>query len=157
MVTPSLADSGTTPRHANGAGTAAQFDNPNGVAVFGTGDNLLIYVADYGNNCIREITPGGVVTTFAGGAAQFDSPSDVAVDSSGNVYVADMGNHRIRKITPGGGVTTIAGSGEAGYNPKDATGEAAQFHNPYGVAVDSSGNLYVADLNNNRIQKIEYK
>ena len=75
----------------------------------------------------------------------------MAVDSSGNVFVADTGNHRIREITPGGVVTTLAGSTE-GY--KDATGTAAQFDNPKGVAVDSSGNLYVADTGNDRIRRI---
>ena len=112
-------------------------------------------------------TPGksGVVSTLAGSriwgagyhdatgtAEQFRNPTGVAVDSSGNVYVADFKNHRIRKITSEGEVTTFAGSTE-GYH--DATGEAAQFNYPRGVAVDSSGNLYVADSSNHRIRKIE--
>jgi len=78
----------------------------------------------------------------------------VAVDSSGNLYVADTFNNRILEITPGGVVTTIAGSSQ-GY--LDATGTKAQFNGPSGVAVDSSGILYVADYNNHRIRKIEYK
>jgi len=105
------------------------------VAVFGTGDNLLIYVADYGNNCIREITPGGVVTTFAGGAAQFDSPSDVAVDSSGNVYVADKFNNRIRRLVVANDgtvtVTTLAGSGAQGQ--AEGPGATATFDGPRGA------------------------
>ena len=122
----------------------------------------FLYVADWANHCIRKITPEGKVTTLAGSgewgykdatdtAAQFYHPHGVAVDSSGNVYVAELHNHCIRKITPAGKVTTLAGSTQ-GY--QDATGTAAQFSFPTGVAVDSSGNLYVAEANNHRIRKI---
>ncbi|VDA99754.1 hypothetical protein S1OALGB6SA_827, partial [Olavius algarvensis spirochete endosymbiont] len=117
------------------------------------------YVADTNNHRIRKITPAGVATTLAGSTrgfadgagtkAWFDEPIGVAVDSSGNVYVADSYNHRIRKITPADRVvSTIAGSGTA--DSADGTGTAAKFHSPIGVAVDSSGNVYVADSNNHR-------
>ncbi len=144
----------------DGTGTASTFNNPNGVTVDSFGN---VYVADTSNNIIRKITPAGVVTTFAGSgtvgstdgtgtASSFYSPVGVAVDSTGNVYVAERYNHKIRKITPAGIVTTFAGSGIAG--SINDTGTAAFFNRPYGVTVDSTGNVYVADSVNNQIRKI---
>jgi len=101
---------------------------------------------------------GSGIANFANGTAntaQFDLPAGVAVDSSGNIYVADTNNHCIWKITSAGVVSTLAGSGDADF--ADGTGTAAQFNYPHGVAVDSSGNVYVADTGNQRIRKIEYK
>ena len=135
----------------NGTGTAAQFNSPYGVAVEASGN---IYVADAGNNRIRKITPAGVVSTLAGDGttAQFDTPTGVAVDDSGNVYVADLANNRIRKITSAGVVSTLAGDGNSAFN--DGPAASAQFNYPVGIAVDASGNIYVADQGNNRIRKI---
>ena len=163
-----LAGDGTAGDNDDNTGTSAQFNKPSGVAVDSSGN---VYVADRDNNKIRKIT-GNVVTTLAGTgvegfadgapltAAKFDKPSGVAVyQSSGKtyVYVADTDNHRIRKITIEsngnvGNVETLAGSGTAGDD--DGTGTAAQFDKPSGVAVDSSGNVYVADMDNNKIRKI---
>ena len=153
---------GSTAGHANGTGAAAQFDVPWGLAFDASGN---LYVADLSNHRIRKVTPAGVVSTIAGSGtagfadenigtnAQFDNPSAVAVDALGNVYVADYDNHRIRKVTPAGVVTTLAGSGTAGF-VDDNIGSDAQFNNPSAVAVDASGNVYVADANNNRIRKV---
>src|SRR5262249_1336889 len=85
--------------------------------------------------------------------ARFNSPADVAMDTAGNLYVADRNNHTIRKITPRGKVTTLAGLAGT-YGSADGTPTAPPFYSPAGVAVDNSGNVYVADLNNNTIRKI---
>jgi len=122
-----------------------------------------VYVAVSSNNQIRKITSSGIINVFVGdgepgfkdgtaSVAQFNYPCGVAVDSSGNVYVADSYNERIRKITPAGVVSTLAGSGEEGFI--DGSSSTAQFNTPCGVAVDSSGNVYVADSANHRIRKI---
>ena len=136
---------GSTSGYVDATGSSAKFWNLSGVAVDSSGN---VYVGDSSNNVIRKITPLGVVTTFATG---FNFPYHVAVDSSGNVYVADSANHLIRKITPLGVVSTLAGS-TSGY--ADGTGSSAKFSSPDGVAVDSSGNVYVGDTGNNVIRKI---
>jgi sugar lactone lactonase YvrE len=146
----------------DGVGSSARFSGPNKVAV---DSSNYVYVADEQNNTIRKISPAGSVSTLAGlagvagtnngtgNAARFDRPEGVAVDGSGNVFVADQNNHTIRKITPGAIVTTFAGlAGVAGTN--DATGSSARFNQPADVAVDTSGNVFVADFGNNTIRKI---
>ncbi|MEB3220570.1 MAG: NHL repeat-containing protein [Candidatus Sericytochromatia bacterium] len=158
-VVSTLAGSGAV-GFTDGPGAAASFNDPTGVAVDANGS---VYVADRANNLIRKVTPQGVVSTFAGNGtkgfadgpgavAQFNGPSSLAIDASGNVYVGEVSSHRIRKITPQGLVSTIAGSGAWGF--ADGQGEEAQFNGPYGVAVDGSGNLFVADYYNHRIRKI---
>ena len=138
----------------------AAFGDPFGVAINNDG---VIFVADAGDsNRIRKITPDGSVSTFAGsmegfsdgsGAqAAFNTPSGLAIDSQGNLFVADTGNNRIRKISPLGVVSTLAGNGTAGY--ADGAAAQAQFDGPIGIAVDASGNVYVADTYNDRIRKI---
>jgi len=147
---------------SDGTGITARFNHSQGVAV----SNLSIaYVADTSNHTIRKVGPTGVVTTFAGlagssgstngtgSAARFYSPCGVAVDSSGNVYVADTNNHTIRKITSGGVVSTLAGQ-PGSIGTTDGTGSSARFHSPYGLTVDASGNVYVADQYNNAIRKV---
>lgn len=144
---------------ANGDMASAQFFQPKGIVLDATGN---IYIADHGNHLIRKITAAGQVSTLAGStvgltngagaAAKFNSPGDVEVDAQGNVYVADIDNNCIRKISAAGEVTTFAGAKTSGY--VDATGSAARFDNPRGVAIDASGNLYVADMNNHMIRKI---
>ncbi len=149
----------TTPGSADGNGSSASFNLPNAVSVDASGN---VYVADKNNNKIRKISPTGEVTTLAGSgvagsadgigsSASFYNPNGVAVDASGNVYVADKNNHKIRKISPMGMVSTLAGSGE--YGSTDGSGSSASFSFPDDVAVDTSGNVYVVDMNN-KIRKI---
>jgi sugar lactone lactonase YvrE len=147
----------------DGAG-AARFTFPRGLAVDGS-DN--IYVADSGNSVIRKITPQGAVTTLAGAKrvrgssdgfgdqARLDTPYDVAYETStGNLYVADFENNNIRKVTPEGRVTTVAGDAGQEGDFADGTGTAARFNAPTGLEIDADGNVYVADLFNNRIRRI---
>lgn len=144
---------------ADGTGSAAQFNAPQGVALDGQGN---LYVADVLNHLIRKISPSGAVTTLAGTGkqgyadgngtlAQFSGPIGLTVDKQSNVYVADLGNDRIRKISPAGVVSTLAG-GSFGF--AEGSGAAAQFRHPYGVVADNQNNVYVADMQNNRIRKI---
>ncbi|MBV8329755.1 MAG: IPTL-CTERM sorting domain-containing protein [Verrucomicrobia bacterium] len=127
-----------------------QFNMPNGIAADASNN---LYVANTGANLIQEITASSGTVSTLGASTQFNTPGGIAVDSSGNVYVADTGNNIIRKITSGGTVSTLAGKiGTAGY--LDANGTAAEFNKPTSVAVDSSGNVYVADFNNDVIRKI---
>ena len=147
---------------ADGTGSNARFYQPFGIAI----DNSAnLYVADTFNHTIRKITTAGVVSTIAGLAdsggsfdgtgsnARFYYPMGIAVDSSNNLYVADTYNDTIRKITPAGVVSTLAGfAGSSGSS--DGTGSSARFNLPYGIAVDSSNNLYVADTYNDTIREI---
>lgn len=150
----------------DGAGSAARFAFPTGITVASQG---LIYVADSGSSTIRRIAGNGV-TTYAGTAgisgtaegaaltlARFTQPNGVGVDSTGVVYVADSGNHTIRRIAPGvgalaGDVSTLAGlAGVIGST--DGSGTAARFNQPNGLAVDSAGNIYIADTQNRTIRR----
>ncbi|PIB35276.1 hypothetical protein BFP72_07625 [Reichenbachiella sp. 5M10] len=144
----------------DGNGANASFNYPFALAVDATGN---VYVADGGSQKIRKITPDGEVTTFAGSGdnenvdgnglnASFISPRGLTIDAAGNLYVTSFYGHAVRKITPDRDVTTLAGSGTAGNT--DDNGTSASFNEPAGIAVDGSGNLYVADNRNHKIRKI---
>ncbi|MEJ5370332.1 MAG: hypothetical protein WHT08_18640, partial [Bryobacteraceae bacterium] len=126
-----------------------------------------VYIADTSNHRIRKVTPSGTITTVAGNgnagfsgddstatAAQLYFPNGVAVDSSGNLYIGDSRNYRIRKVTPSGTITTVAGNGNAGFSGDGGPATEAQLSYVRGVAVDSAGNLYIADYANHRIRKV---
>ena len=147
-----------------GLATAAKLYYPWHVAVDASGN---LYIADRFCYCIRMVTKStGVITTVAGNgiggyngdgiqatSAQLYNPLGVAVDASGNLYIADAWNYRIRMVTKSTGViTTVAGTGVAGYNGDGVQATSADLNNPLGVAVDASGNIYIADSDNHRIR-----
>ncbi|MCB9643756.1 MAG: SMP-30/gluconolactonase/LRE family protein [Myxococcales bacterium] len=145
----------------NGVGAQARFAKPHGIAVDDQGN---VYVADYGNAVVRKITAAGEVSTLAGDGtqgskdgpalmAQFDRPRGIALDAKGNLYVADEGSHQIRKIDTNGDVTTYAGSGSAGAQDGDA--KTGTFNVPVDLVFLSNGDLLIADLDNNRIRKVD--
>ena len=147
-----------------GAATSAQMSWPSEVSVDISGN---MYIADGGSNKIRMVTSAGIITTIAGtgaygdsgdgGAAtsaQLVSPFGVSVDISGNVYIADRGNNKIRMVTRTGIITTIAGTGTRGDSGDGGAATSAQLASPEGVSVDISGNVYIADYNNNKIRMV---
>ena len=144
-----------------GRATAAQLNWPVGLAADGRGN---LFIADFGNDRIRAVSPGAVISTVANGnsgsrgdggpasASQLNHPNRVAVDASGNVYFPD--GSTIRKVSASGTITTFAGTGTAGYSGDGGPALSAQLSDPAGVAVDNSGNIYVADSGNNRVRRI---
>ena len=146
-----------------GSPVAAQLNNPFGVAIDGSNN---IFIADYGNSRLREITNGKIGTVAGGGAslgdkglaisAQLFLPGGVALDAAGNVYIADSDNNRIRKVNAGTSstISTIAGNGSPGFAGDSGQAVNAQLNNPLGVAIDSSGNVYIADTANQRVRKV---
>jgi hypothetical protein len=146
----------------NGPAVNAPLSRPCALAVDSSGD---VYIADPYAGRIRKVSKG-IITTVAGDgfqgfggdggpavSAQLSSPAGVAVDSSGNLYIADWGNHRVRKVS-GGIITTVAGNGTDGDGGDHGPAAEAQLRNPAGVAVDASGNLYIADINAARVRMV---
>ncbi len=147
-----------------GPATAASLNQPHSVTVDAAGN---LYIADRFNHRIRKVSPDGIITTVAGtGEASFsgdegpatsaslNQPFGIAVDATGNLYIADRFNHRIRKVSPDGIITTVAGTGEASFSGDEGPAISASLNQLFGIAVDATGNLYIADLFNHRIRKV---
>ncbi len=130
-----------------------------------------LYVTDIYNDVIRKITPGGIVSTFAGvstgpftggysgdggpaALAKFNEPAYLVMDAAGNIYITDSGNNAVRKITPGGVISTYAGTGAAGYSGDGGPATSAKLDYPFGMAIDTAGNIYVADVYNHVVREI---
>ncbi|MGA2177941.1 MAG: immunoglobulin domain-containing protein, partial [Verrucomicrobiota bacterium] len=150
-----------------GPATNAELRYPFGVAVDASGN---LFIAAYGNNRIRMVGTDGIITTVAGNGgqgysgdggpatdAELAGPYDVAVDVSGNLFIGDFGNDRIREVENNGTITTVAGDGTDGYSGDGGAATNAELTWPLGVAVDASGNLFIADEYNQRIREVVFE
>jgi YD repeat-containing protein len=148
-----------------GPATAARLNYPIGVATDGQGN---LYIAERDNHRIRKVDTSGVITTLAGDgtagfggdggsatSAQLNTPVGVVVDGPGNVYITDSNNHRIRRVDTNGVITTVAGDGTAAFGGDGGPATGAQLNVPSGVALDAQGNLYIGDLENQRVRRVD--
>ena len=146
-----------------GPAVSAQLDNPCATAFDAAGN---MYIADYTNNRIRKVTPAGVISTFAGTGiqaysgdggqainAELNGPVGIGFDAAGDLYIADRYNNRIRMVNPTGVISTFAGNGTGGFSG-DGTATAVELNAPFGLSIDASNNVYIADLGNNRVRKV---
>ncbi len=151
-----------------GPGALAELAHPYGIAVDSSG---VLYIADLGNAVVRKVTSDGNISTFAGGGStvpgnslaglpahtvQLSAPRNLAIDSSGNVYISDFGANQVYSVSPGGILNTVAGTGKAGVLGDGSVAVLAQVSAPAGLAIDTSGVLYIADSGNNRIRAVSH-
>ena len=139
----------------NGSALTAQLNTPTAISVDRRG---ILFIADSANNRVRRVTTSGAIFTIAGNGGSTNTlsfqPQNIVADSSGNLFMTASGNHRILKVTPNGFVATFAGTGADGFSGDLGQAKQAEFSNPAGLALDSAGNLYVADSGNHRIRRI---
>jgi sugar lactone lactonase YvrE len=147
-----------------GPATNASMNTPNGIAIDASGN---LFISDGYNNRIRKVDQNGIITTVAGNGtagysgdgglainARLYNTVGLAVDASGNLFIADCYNYRIRKVSTNGIITTVAGNGVQSYSGDGGAAINASLNNPYDVVVDDAGNLFIADLSNNRVRKV---
>ena len=148
-----------------GQASVAAVNFPQGIALDSSG---LLYIADTYSSVIRKVAADGTISTIAGNAtggfkgdgamaikAELNQPYGVAVDTTGNIFILDLGNNRIRKVDTSGNISTLVGNGTPGYAGDGAASTKAEIGDPLGIAVDGSGNLYIADTFNNVIRKVD--
>ncbi len=148
------------------AATAAKLSSPSSIAVDRYGN---LYIGDLNNNRIRKVSTSGIITTIAGNGtpgylgdggpailAEINKPLGVAVDAVGNVMISDQFNHRIRKVDDTGGMSTVAGSGIAGFSGDGGPATNAKLNQPFGIVLDTTGNMFISDWGNYRLRKINY-
>ena len=149
-----------------GIATAAELNNPEGVALDSVGN---LFIIDSYNNVIRKVSVNGIISTIAGNGiagysgdggmasiAELNNPSGLAIDAKGNIYISDWGNLVIRKINKNGIINTVAGNGIQGDSGDGSFAIAAEFYDPECVAVDAEGNLYISDMNKFRVRKVTF-
>jgi sugar lactone lactonase YvrE len=149
----------------NGPATKADLRYPGGLALGGDGS---LFIAEGGGDQIRRVDPTGIITTVAGNGArgfsgdgglatqaQLSAPAQIQLDRDGNLYFADQFNNRIRRVDRTGIITTVAGNGAKGFSGDGGPARDAQLSGAWGVTVDDTGNLYIADTGNNRIRKVD--
>jgi len=149
-----------------GPASAAQLNQPYGLALDSEGD---LYIADLGNSRVREVAASGVIQTVAGGGAlpatstgqggpattaQLMQPRNVAIDGSGSLYISDFGANQVYRVTSDGELSLVAGTGTAGFAGVGTSALMAQLNAPAGLAIDSTGALYIADSGNNQVRKV---
>jgi len=159
-----VAGGGSNSPGDGGPATSAQLVNPTGLAINSSGN---LYFTDADANRVRKVSTSGIITTIAGNGgkgfsgdglqatnAMLNGPHGVGVDTAGNIYIADTLNVRVRKVNPSGVITTIAGNGQAGATQEGAAATSTSLNSPWGVKADGAGNVYISDLQNIRVFKV---
>jgi sugar lactone lactonase YvrE len=150
-----------------GPATSAELDSPIGVAIDNAGN---LYIADSNNYRVRKVDTNGIITTIAGNGtlgysgdggpatnAELSQSAGLAIDNAGNLYIADAGIDRVRKVDTNGIITTVAGNGTPGYSGDGGPATSAELNWPTYLAIDNAGNLYISDVINNRVRKVDTK
>jgi DNA-binding beta-propeller fold protein YncE len=135
-----------------GQATAASLYHPGGSAVDANGD---VFIADSGDNVVREVTPDGVIHLVAPASARLDYPQAVAVDTRGDVWVSDTYGNQVVEAAANGRVEAVIGNGRPGYAGDGGKAGNAELNQPTGLAFDAKGNLYIADSGNNVIRRVD--